>query len=106
MEISLATFKKLLHSLKDRGVPLKVKTHTGWSKEYLHIIGFISSIQEHDSKAFGGVVLSNLAETEGILINNIATILAFELDMACDDYEARKEYILSDNLSLQALIVE
>jgi hypothetical protein len=106
MEITLATFKKLLHSLKDQDVGLKVKTHTGWSKDYLHIIGFIASVSDQKNKTFGGVVLSNMAETEGVMINNISTITAFELDVSCENYEARKVYTLRDNMSLKALIID
>ena len=106
MEITLETFKKLLHSLKNQDIGLKVKTHTGWSKDYLHIIGFIASVNDQKQSTFNGIVLSNLSETEGILINNITTIAAFELDAACDGFDAHQEYVLHDTRSLKALIIE
>jgi hypothetical protein len=105
MEISLATFKKLLHSLKDQEIGLKVKTHNGWSNDYLQIIGFISSISEQETKTFGGVVLSNSTETEGVLINNISTITAFELEHRHQEYEAGQIYVLGD-VALNALIIQ
>jgi hypothetical protein len=48
-------------------------------------------------------VLSNLAETEGVLINNISTISAFELAKTIDQYQAGKAYPLRDN-SLKGVI--
>lgn len=106
MEISLETFKRLLHALKNQDISLKVKTHTGWTKDYLQIIGFIVSMSDQQNKTFGGIVLSNLAETEGVLINNISTITAFELEVSFEDYEANTVYTLRDNLSLKAMIVD
>ena len=106
MEISLETFKKLLHALKDQDAGLKVKTHTGWTNDYLHIIGFIASMNDQKNKTFGGIVLSNMAETEGVLINNISTITAFELQAPFEHYEAGKVYTLRDNMSLKALIID
>ncbi len=106
MEISLETFKKLLHTLKNQDIGLKVRTHTGWSNDYLRIIGFISSVSDQENKTFGGVVLSNIAETEGILINNIATITAFELERSFEEFEALTIYSLRDNMSIKALIIE
>jgi hypothetical protein len=106
MEITLATFKKLLDSLKNQDIGLKVQTHTGWTQDYLHIIGFIASVTDQKNKTFGGVVLSNMAETEGVMINNISTITAFELEVSFQEYEAGKIYVLRDNMSLKALIIE
>lgn len=106
MEISLSTFKQLLHSLKEKEISLKVRTHTGWSNSYLFIIGFIASMSDQQNKTFGGVVLSNLNETEGIIINNISNITAFELDAPCDDIQAKMVYHLSDNRSLKPLIID
>jgi hypothetical protein len=103
MEITLATFKKLLHSIKDRNIALKVRTHTGWSKDYLHIIGFIASVNDQKANTFGGIVLSNTAETEGVLINNISTISAFELAETIEHYQAGKVYFLRDHTSLKSL---
>jgi hypothetical protein len=105
MDITPAAFKSLLQSLKEKDIALKVRTHTGWSKDYLHIVGFISTMNDQNSKTFGGVVLSNTSETEGILINNISTITAFELSNPCDGFEPRMVYVVSDNLSLKALII-
>lgn len=106
MEITLETFKRLLHALKNQDIGLKVKTHTGWTKEYLQIIGFIASVHDQESKTFGGIVLSNLAETEGVLINNISTITAFELQFPFEEYEANTIYTLRDNMSLKAMIID
>lgn len=106
MEISLIEFKTLLFVLKEKNIGLKVKTHTGWSTEFLHIIGFIASAREQEHKTFSGVVLSNMNETEGILINNISSISAFELEKACDPCTASTVYHLSDNMSLKALILK
>ncbi len=106
MEISLTEFKTLLFALKEKNVGLKVRTHTGWSAEFLHIIGFIASTREQERKTFSGVVLSNMNETEGILINNISSISAFELQQACDPCIASTVYHLSDNMSLKALILK
>lgn len=106
MEISLNEFKALLFVLKEKNVGLKVKTHTGWSSEFLHIIGFIASSREQQSKTFSGVVLSNSSETEGLLINNISSIAAFELAHPCDNFDASKVYHLRDNMSLKALIMK
>lgn len=106
MEISLNEFKTLLFVLKEKNVGLKVKTHTGWSTEYLHIIGFIASAREQERKTFAGVVLSNMSETEGILINNISSISAFELEQNCEQCTASTVYHLRDNMSLKALILK
>ena len=106
MEISLTEFKSLLFELKEKDVGLKVRTHTGWSSEFLHIIGFIASAREQERKTFSGVVLSNMSETEGILINNISSISAFELKEACDPCTASTVYHLRDNMSLKALILK
>ena len=106
MEISLTEFKALLFVLKEKNVGLKVRTHTGWSAEFLHIIGFIASAREQERKTFSGVVLSNMTETEGILINNISSISAFELQHGCDPCSAGTVYRLSDNMSLKALILK
>ena len=106
MEISLETFKRLLHALKNQDVSLKVKTHTGWTKDYLQIIGFIASVSDQENKTFGGIVLSNSAETEGVLINNISTITAFELEAGFEEYEANQVYTLRDNMSIKAMIVD
>jgi hypothetical protein len=105
MDITPATFKSLLQSLKENDIALKVRTHTGWSKDYLNIVGFISSMNDQNSKNFGGIVLSNTSETEGILINNISTITAFELSERCDPFDAHVVYVVTDNLSLKALII-
>jgi hypothetical protein len=72
----------------------------------LHIIGFIAAHAEQSSKTFGGVVLSNLSETEGIMINNISTINAFELQHDIDGYRSSVVYHLTDNRSLKALIID
>jgi hypothetical protein len=106
MDITLATFKNLLHTLKEKNISLKVRTHTGWSKDYLHIVGFISSMNDQNNKTFGGVVLSNDSETEGILINNITTITAFELGKGCEPFAGQVVYVVSDNLSLKIIPVE
>lgn len=105
MQISLTNFKKLLHSLKDHNIALKVRTHTGWSRDYLHIIGFIVSTADQLNRTFGGIVLSNMGDTEGILINNISAITAFELDKTCEECSAHVIYNLEDNKSLKALIL-
>jgi hypothetical protein len=106
MEITLETFKKLLDALKNQEIGLKVKTHTGWTNGYLQIIGFIASVNDQEQKTFGGIVLSNMAETEGVLINNISTITAFELESTFEQFEANKVYTLRDNMSLKALIID
>jgi hypothetical protein len=106
MEISLDSFKRLLHSLKTQDIGLKVQSHSGWSNDYLHIIGFIASVHDQKDKTFGGVVLSNLAETEGVMINNISTILAFEIEKHCDVYEPHIVYTLQGSASMKALIID
>jgi hypothetical protein len=105
MDVTLENFKKLLSALKERNIGLKVRTHTGWSKDYLQIIGFIASMNDQKNKTFGGVVLSNLTETEGIMINNISTITAFELHDSIERFESKKVYVLKDN-TLKALIID
>jgi hypothetical protein len=105
-EISLATFKSLLHSLKENSISIKVRTHKGWTGDFLLVIGFIASVHDQENKTFGGVVLSNINETEGILINNISTINAFELDHAIEQYQANTVYNLRDNLSLKPIAVD
>ena len=105
MYISLNDFKTILESVKQNNIGIKVKTHTGWSNDFLHIIGFITSVSDQQNKTFGGVVLSNMAETEGIMINNISTITAFELQQSCGTCEANTIYLLMDNKSLKALIL-
>lgn len=104
MHVTLSDFRHLLQTLKDENVGIKVKTHTGWSNGYLNVIGFIVSTVEQDRKSFGGVVLSNISETEGILINNIASITSFELDRGCREYLPQTAYILQDNI--KALIID
>jgi hypothetical protein len=106
MQISLNDFKAILQVLKEEDIGLKVKTHTGWSKDFLHIIGFIASTSDQSSKTFAGVVLSNMTETEGIMINNIAIIHAFEIERECQGFKASTIYHLSDNLSLKAMILD
>jgi hypothetical protein len=104
MYVTLNDFRGLLQLLKDENIGIKVKTHTGWSREYLNIIGFIVPTMDQDRKAIGGVVLSNLSETEGIMINNIASITAFDLQRDCHKYTAQTEYLLQDNI--KALVLE
>ena len=104
MFVTLSAFKQLLHTLKERNIGIKVKTSTGWSSDYLNIIGFIVSTTDQDRKNFGGVVLSNISETEGIMINNIASITSFELQQPCNHYDANTPYDLQDNL--KALILQ
>jgi hypothetical protein len=104
MYVTLNDFRGLLQLLKDENIGIKVKTHTGWSREYLNIIGFIVPTMDLDRKAIGGVVLSNLSETEGIMINNIASITAFDLQRDCHTYTAQTEYLLQDNI--KALVLE
>jgi hypothetical protein len=103
MQITLTQFKNLLYVLKEMGIGLKVKTHRGWSKEFLQIIGFITSTHDQTNKTFGGVVLSNLNETEGILINNISTITAFEVEKDCEEFLGNTEYVLQDNMKTMIL---
>lgn len=98
MYVTLRDFRDLLQVLKDQKVGIKVKTHTGWSKEYLNIIGFIVPTVDQDKKTLGGVVLSNLSETEGIMVNNIASITSFELQQDCRAYTAATAYLLQDNI--------
>jgi hypothetical protein len=98
MHVTLSDFKSLLQLLKDENIGIKVKTHTGWSKEYLNIVGFIVSTMDQDKKAFGGLVLSNVSETEGIMINNIASITSFELQQDCHSYTAQTAYLLQGNI--------
>jgi len=105
MQITLNQFKTLLHSVKEEQIGVKVRTHTGWSSDYLNIIGFIASTRDKENKTFTGVVLSNLNETEGILINNISSITAFELERACEQYKGGIVYHLRDNISLKTLIL-
>ncbi|HLT73602.1 MAG TPA: hypothetical protein VKZ68_00910 [Ohtaekwangia sp.] len=95
----------MLHSVKEEQIGVKVRTHTGWSSDYLNIIGFIASTRDKENKTFTGVVLSNLNETEGILINNISSITAFELERACEQYKGGIVYHLRDNISLKTLIL-
>jgi hypothetical protein len=105
-DISLATFKKLLHTLKEHHIGIKIRTHTGWTNDYLHIIGFIASVHDQENKTFGGVVLSNANETEGVLINNISTINGFELEASHEKYEAKRIYNLRDNPSLKSVALD
>src|SRR5688572_28397077 len=105
MYITLSDFRNLLHTLKEQNIGIKVKTHTGWSNDYLNIIGYIVSTIEQEKKTFGGVVLSNKTETEGVMINNIASITSFQIESNCSDYEADKVYILQDNLAVKAVII-
>jgi len=105
MQVTLNHFKSLLKKCKEDKIALKVKTHTGWSKDYLFIIGFIASEQEMTNRTFAGVVLSNKAETEGILINNISSINAFVLQAPFNDLESHKEYNL-DSLGFKAVILQ
>ncbi|HYF67829.1 MAG TPA: hypothetical protein VD884_06830 [Ohtaekwangia sp.] len=104
MQIMLSEFKALLHVLKENQIGLKVKTHTGWSTDYLQIIGFIASTSDQANKTFGGIVLSNMNETEGILINNISTINAFQLEQDYLNYQKDTIYHLTD-MTLKALII-
>ncbi len=94
----------MLYSVKEEQIGLKVKTHTGWSSDYLNIIGFIASARDQENKTFAGVVLSNMSETEGILINNISSITAFELQRGCEDFKGGVVYQLKD--TLKALILK
>ena len=105
MYVTLSDFRNLLHTLKAQNIGIKVKTHTGWSNDYLNIIGFIVSTIDQEKKTFGGVVLSNLTETEGVMINNIASITSFQIESSCADYEADRVYILQDNLTVKAVII-
>jgi hypothetical protein len=102
MQISLTDFKRLLHSVKEEQIGLKVKTHTGWSSDYLHIIGFLASSKDKQNKTFTGLVLSNKNETEGILINNITSITAFQINKACDKLKSDTVYTLINNQSVKA----
>ena len=106
MQISLNDFKAILQVLKQQNIALKVKTHSGWSNDFLNIIGFISSTHDQSSKTFAGIVLSNMSETEGVMINNISIITAFQIEQECGSYKASTVYHLSDNLSLKAMIVD
>lgn len=105
MHITLSDFKNLLHSLKEENIGIKVKTHTGWTNDFLNIIGFIVSTIDQEKKTFGGVVLSNATETEGVMINNIASISSFELKTAYGPFEGNKVYDLHD-VTLDAVILE
>jgi len=105
MYITLSDFRNLLHTLKEQNIGIKVKTHSGWSNDYLEIIGFIVSTIDQEKKTFGGVVLSNSTETEGVMINNIASISSFQIKGNCANYEADKIYILQDSLAVKAAIV-
>ncbi len=106
MPITLTEFKAVLKILKERDLGLKVRTHSGWSNDYLHVIGFIASASEKDVQTFSGIVLSNMTETEGIMINNISSISAFQLEHDCSVYTANTVYHLSDNRSLKAIIID
>jgi hypothetical protein len=106
MRITLTEFKKLLRDVKEQTLAIKVKTHTGWSKDFLHIVGFIAQTNEQSNNGFVGVVLSNEAETEGILINNVSTITAFELNEACGSCLSNTVYTLEDHVSPKAVSVE
>lgn len=106
MQISLNDFKAILHVLKQQNIALKVRTHSGWSNDFLNIIGFIASTHDKTSKTFAGIVLSNLSETEGVMINNISIITAFQIERECDGYRASTIYHLSDNMSLKAMILD
>jgi hypothetical protein len=104
MQISLTHFKSLLHTVKAQQISLKVKTHTGWSSDFLHIIGFIASSKDQENRTFTGLVLSNSNETEGILINNISSITAFQLSTGCEEYKPDIIYLLADTQSEKALM--
>jgi hypothetical protein len=84
MLVSLDDFKAVLRVLKEKDIALKVKTHSGWSSDYLHIIGFIAAHAEQSSKTFGGVVLQH----------------------DIDGYRSSVVYHLTDNRSLKALIID
>ena len=105
MEITLHDFKVLLQSLKENDSGIRVLTHTGWSQDFLHIIGFIASTTDHQKRTFGGIVLSNMNESEGIMINNISAISAFELEQPWKHYQRGVVYHLKDNFTLKALIL-
>jgi hypothetical protein len=105
MFITLDQFKKTLSFLKEKNIHLKVKTNAGWTNNYLHIIGFITSSEDQFHNDFKGIVLSNMNETEGILINNISTVCAFELEQACEDLNAKTVYKLDDQVFFKALIL-
>jgi hypothetical protein len=105
MQISLSDFKAILKVLKEQNIALKVKTHSGWSNNFLQVIGFIASTHDQSSKTFAGVVLSNMSETEGIMINNISIISAFQVERECGTIKPEIIYQLNDNLSVKAMIV-
>lgn len=97
MQTSLSDFKTILQIVKEQNIALKIKTHTDWSSDYLQIIGFIASTSDKMNKTFGGIVLSNINETEGVIINNISTVTAFELEQDLGNYIAKTVYNLIDN---------
>jgi hypothetical protein len=103
MHVSLRQFKTLLHAVKEQNIGLRVKTHTGWSKDFLHIIGFIASSRDQEQKTFAGIVLSNRSETEGVMINNISSISAFELEKPHGGFHSDTVYHLADAPSLHTL---
>jgi hypothetical protein len=99
MTISIKDFKNILLELEENKIPLKVKTYSGWSADFLHIIGFIKPKELNpttSSAHIHGVVLSNETETEGLLISNISTLSAFELKQPYNSLEGNLIYELSN----------
>lgn len=105
MEVTLQNFRTILVYLKENKRGLKVKTLQGWIDKYLQVIGFISASDDQINKNFSGVVLSDLQESEGMVINNISAITAFQLEAKWQEYKPNKIYTLTNNESLKALII-
>ena len=100
MTVSIHDFKKTLANIKEKNIRLKVKTYFGWSEHYLQIIGFVAAASSNDTADFKGIVLSNINATEGILINNICSLIAFELETGCEGLQPNVVYTLKDEANV------
>ena len=93
MNITLDDFKKLLLSLKEKNIKLRIKTITGWSQRYLSVLGFTHHRNKpgHD---FKGIILSDEMEKEGMLLSDLSHLVAFQLDTSYDKFKAKIIYTI------------
>jgi hypothetical protein len=96
MSVSLKDFKRLLLSLKEQNIKLKIKTITGWSESYLYILGFIEYLSTRNEGDFKGIILSDDAEREGMLLSDISHLMAFKLESPHETFKAKVVYTIND----------
>jgi hypothetical protein len=93
MNITLDDFKKLLLSLKEKNIKLRIKTITGWSQRYLSVLGFTHQ-RDTPGHDFKGIILSDEMEKEGMLLTDLTHLVAFQLETSYDKFKAKTVHMV------------